>query len=84
MSKGTILVVGSNATQLEAQGGGTITIGQFLNETVVPLMTLATAGYDFVLPPRPARSRIWTRIPMRASIGLSASSFRAVTGRSST
>ena len=38
MSKGTILVVGSNATQLEAQGGGTITIGQFLNETVVPLI----------------------------------------------
>ena len=49
MSKGTILVVGSNATQLEAQGGGTITIGQFLNETAVPLMTLVAAGYDFVL-----------------------------------
>lgn len=49
MSKGTILVIGSNATQLEAQGGGTITIGQFLNETAVPLMTLLAAGYDFVL-----------------------------------
>jgi len=49
MSKGTILVVGSNGTQLEAQGGGTITIGQFLNETAVPLMTLVAAGYDFVL-----------------------------------
>jgi putative intracellular protease/amidase len=49
MSKGTILVVGSNATQLEAKGGGTITIGQFLNETAVPLMALVKAGYDFVL-----------------------------------
>jgi putative intracellular protease/amidase len=49
MSKGTVLVVGSNATQLEAQGGGSITIGQFLNETAVPLMTLVAAGYDFVL-----------------------------------
>jgi len=49
MSKGTILVVGSNATQLEAQGGGTITIGQFLNETAVPIMALVEAGYEFVL-----------------------------------
>ena len=49
MSKGTILVVGSNGTQLEAKGGGTITIGQFLNETAVPLMALVDAGYDFVL-----------------------------------
>jgi len=49
MSKGTILVVGSNATQLEAQGGGTITIGQFLNETAIPLLALVNAGYDFVL-----------------------------------
>jgi len=47
--KGTILVVGSNATQLEAKGGGSITIGQFLNETVVPVMALVAAGYDFVL-----------------------------------
>jgi len=49
MSKGTILVIGSNATELEAQGGGTIKIGQFLNETAVPLMALVAAGYDFVL-----------------------------------
>lgn len=49
MSKGAILVVGSNATQLEAKGGGTITIGQFLNETAVPLMALVTAGYDFAV-----------------------------------
>jgi len=49
MSKGTILVIGSNATQLEAKGGGSITIGQFLNETAVPLMAVLDAGYDFVL-----------------------------------
>ena len=49
MAKGTILVVGSNATQLEARGGGSITIGQFLNETAVPVMALVAAGYDFVL-----------------------------------
>jgi putative intracellular protease/amidase len=49
MSKGTILVIGSNATQLEAKGGGTIKIGQFLNETAVPVMALIAAGYDFVL-----------------------------------
>lgn len=49
MSKRTILVIGSNATQLEAQGGDTINIGQFLNETAVPLMALVAAGYDFVL-----------------------------------
>jgi hypothetical protein len=49
MSKGTILVVGSNATRLEAKGGGTILIGQFLNETAVPIMALVAAGYSFVL-----------------------------------
>ncbi|MCV7090113.1 type 1 glutamine amidotransferase domain-containing protein [Mycobacterium interjectum] len=49
MSKGTILVVGSNATQLEAKTGGTITIGQMLNETAVPLMVLVAAGYEFLL-----------------------------------
>lgn len=49
MKKGTILVVGSNATLLEAKGGGTILIGQFLNETAVPIMALVEAGYDFVL-----------------------------------
>jgi len=49
MSKGAILVVGSNATQLEAKGGSTIAIGQFLNETAVPVMALVAAGYEFVL-----------------------------------
>ena len=49
MKKQTILVIGSNATELEAQGGGTIKIGQFLNETAVPLMALVEAGFEFVL-----------------------------------
>src|SRR4051812_6369296 len=49
MSKRTILVIGLNATELEALGGGTIKIGQFLNETAVPVMTFVAAGYDFVL-----------------------------------
>jgi putative intracellular protease/amidase len=49
MSKGKVLVIGSNATRLEARGGGTITIGQFLNETAVPLMALIEANYDIVL-----------------------------------
>lgn len=44
-----MLVVGSNATELEMTGGGTITVGQFLNETAVPLMALVAAGYDFIL-----------------------------------
>ena len=35
MSKGTILVVGSNADL----------IGQFLNETAVPIKALVAAGY---------------------------------------
>jgi putative intracellular protease/amidase len=49
MSKGTILVIGSNAMELEAQGGDTIKIGQFLNETAIPIMTFVAAGYAFVL-----------------------------------
>lgn len=49
MSKSLILVVGSNSTQLEALGGGTITVGQFLNETAIPVLALLEAGYDFLL-----------------------------------
>ena len=36
MTKGTVLVVGSNATRIELRGGGSAAIGQYLNETVVP------------------------------------------------
>jgi putative intracellular protease/amidase len=49
MSKGKVLVIGSNATRIEVQGGGTGATGQYLNETVVPAMALVEAGYDVVL-----------------------------------
>jgi putative intracellular protease/amidase len=48
MTKGTVLVIGSNATQIEIQGGGWTSIGQYLNETVVPAMALIEAGYAIV------------------------------------
>lgn len=46
MSKGKLLVVGSNATRIEIQGGGTGPTGQYLNELVVPVMAVIDAGYD--------------------------------------
>ena len=49
MTKGTVLVVGSNATRIELQGGGSAAIGQYLNEMVVPVMALIEAGYSVVL-----------------------------------
>ena len=49
MSKGKVLVIGSNATRIEIQGGGKGPTGQYLNETVVPAMALAEAGYEIVL-----------------------------------
>lgn len=49
MSKGNVLVVGSNATRIEIQGGGTGPTGQYLNETVVPAMALVDAGYEITL-----------------------------------
>jgi putative intracellular protease/amidase len=49
MTKATVLVIGSNATQIELQGGGFAAIGQYLNETVVPAMALIDAGYEVVL-----------------------------------
>ena len=48
MSKGKVLVVGSNATRIEIQGGGTGPTGQYLNELVVPVMALIDAGFDIV------------------------------------
>jgi putative intracellular protease/amidase len=48
MSKARVLVVGSNATRIEVQGG-TGPTGQYLNETVVPVMALVDAGYNIVL-----------------------------------
>src|SRR5215510_3549664 len=49
MSRGKVLVVGSNATRIEVQGGGWGPTGNYLNETVVPAMALIDAGYDIVL-----------------------------------
>ncbi len=49
MTKATILILGSNATQITLRGGGSATIGQYLNETTVPAMALIDAGYDVVL-----------------------------------
>jgi putative intracellular protease/amidase len=49
MTKATVLVIGSNATRIELQGGASAAIGQYLNETVVPAMALIEAGYDIVL-----------------------------------
>lgn len=47
MSKGEVLVVGSNATRIEVKGGWVET-GQYLNETVVPVTALIDAGYEVV------------------------------------
>lgn len=49
MSKGKVLLAGSNATRIEIQGGRTGATGQYLNETVVPAMALIEAGYEVVL-----------------------------------
>src|SRR5262245_2009404 len=49
MTKGKVLVLGSNATRIEVQGGGTGPTGNYLNETVVPAMALIGAGYNLVL-----------------------------------
>lgn len=48
MSKGKVLVIGSNATEIEVQGG-TRKIGQYLNETVIPIWALQHADYETVL-----------------------------------
>lgn len=49
MAKQKVLVMGSNATRIEVQGGGTGPTGNYLNETVVPVSALVKAGYDLVL-----------------------------------
>jgi putative intracellular protease/amidase len=49
VSKGKVLVIGSNATGIEVQGGGIGATGQYLNETVVPVLALIDAGYQVVL-----------------------------------
>ncbi|SON54012.1 Molecular chaperone Hsp31 and glyoxalase 3 [Hartmannibacter diazotrophicus] len=49
MSKGKVLLIGSNATRIEIKGGRTGATGQYLNETVIPAMAVAAAGYEIVL-----------------------------------
>jgi putative intracellular protease/amidase len=49
MSKGKVLILGSNATRIETRGGRWGATGQYLNETVVPAMALIEAGYEVVL-----------------------------------
>ena len=49
MSKGKVLVVGSNATRIETKGGRSGATGQYLNETVIPVMAVIAAGYEVVL-----------------------------------
>ena len=49
MAKGKVFVICSNATRIEVQGGGTVPAGNYLNETVVPVMALIAADYTIVL-----------------------------------
>ena len=49
MTKGTVLVIGSNATRIEVQDGGWRPIGHYLNEITVPVLALLDADYDIVL-----------------------------------
>ena len=49
MSKGAVLVIGSNATRIEVRGGGFSVTGQSLSELAVPAIALVAADYDLVL-----------------------------------
>ncbi len=49
MKADKVVVIGSNATRIEVQGGGTGPTGNYLNETVVPMTALMKAGYHVVL-----------------------------------
>jgi len=49
MSRGKVVVIGSNATRIETRGGYWGATGQYLNETVVPAMALVDAGYEVVM-----------------------------------
>src|ERR1700743_3651729 len=49
MAKKKVLIIGSNATRIEVQGGGTGATGNYLNETVVPAIALIDAGHEVVL-----------------------------------
>jgi hypothetical protein len=47
MNKGKVLVLGSTATRIEVQGGGTGSTVNYLNETVVQAMALIEKKEDF-------------------------------------
>jgi putative intracellular protease/amidase len=49
MSNGKVVILGSNATRIETQGGRWGATGQYLNETVIPAMALIEAGYEVML-----------------------------------
>jgi putative intracellular protease/amidase len=49
MNTAKVLVVGSNAIQIEVQGDKWGPTGNYLNETVVPMMALIGAAYDIQL-----------------------------------
>jgi len=49
MTKGKVLVIGSNANEIEVVGGAMGKTGQYLNETVVPIQAATKAGFDVVL-----------------------------------
>ncbi|MGF6771871.1 putative intracellular protease/amidase [Paraburkholderia sp. GAS199] len=69
MSKGTVLVVGSNGDKLELRDGKSAAIGTYLNEMVVPVMALVNAGYEIVLA-TPSGAR-----PILDEVSVSASHF---------
>jgi putative intracellular protease/amidase len=48
-SKGTVLVVGSNATTLQLRQGQFAPIGNYLNEMVVPMQILRAAGWQLLV-----------------------------------
>jgi putative intracellular protease/amidase len=49
MAKGRVLVIGSNANKIEVVGRAKANTGQYLNETVVPILAVINAGFDVVL-----------------------------------
>ena len=49
MTKAKVLVIGSNANKIEVVGGAKANTGQYLNETVVPILAIINAGFDVLL-----------------------------------
>ncbi|MBB3475729.1 DJ-1/PfpI family protein [Sphingomonas sp. BK345] len=78
MSKGTVLLIGSNATRIEVQGNKWGATGQYLNETVVPAMALEAAGYEVVLAmPNGAKPTIDAASDAPAHFGNDEAAYRA-------